>query len=814
MYERNQVGQLLVSATLTVAVLLGPASSTVSANGIIIAPPPVETIRPPEPRPPELRPPWHRPPHHPRRPIHDWMPLAIKSQQVDVSINDAAAETAIVQVFANRSGRQVEGTYLFPVPEIAAVHDFSMFMNGKKVTAELLDADKARQIYESIVSRMKDPALLECAGFGLIRAKVFPIPANGECRIELKYTQPVRIDSDMGSFRFPLKTQGCRLWPIEQFSFKATLRSTRYIADVFSPSHTCSIDRHGELEVVVGLEQSDLIPDRDLQLFYRFGDQAMGLTLLTHRAAGEDGFFMARIVPRVGEQAIASMPKNICFVLDTSGSMADSQKIDQAKKAMRFCIANLGEADRFNIISFATEVRKFTETWNTTESEQLAAARDYIDALKAIGGTDIDQAIREALSMRPMPCRGRGAPLAWTHNPYFIVFITDGEPTVGVTLPEEILANIAKANEERTSRVFVLGVGHQVNTKLLDRMADDNGGARDYVTPSEDLELKLSAFYMKLAHPILADLALAFRGVSVHDVYPKKLPDLFKGSQLVVLGRYGGDRARSAEIELSGRQHGGAEPHWQQAASGTDVGRAERRSYCYTGEFPAARSDNAYLPRLWAMRKIGYLLDELRLHGENKELKDEVVRLSKKYGIMTPYTSYLVHEDEEVAQRMRRAPSGGRSLRGALGGVFVDNAQEMEEARDGQVAFKGARSVGASQSNLTMQGAEADAAAQLMERVSEFNRDSSGNRLINFLGAKTFYRDGEKWVDSKYDGKAKPVILRLFSKEYFDFVAANTEAGQYLAQGDCVVLCWNGRVFETQPGPPSVGTLPTLPRPE
>ncbi len=754
------------------------------------------------------------------------MPLAIKRQQVDVSINDAVAETAIMQVFANRSGRQVEGTYLFPVPEIAAVHDFSMFMNGRKVSAELLDADKARDIYNSIVSKMKDPALLECAGYGLIRAKVFPIPAQGECRIELKYTQPVRIDSGMGSFRFPLKTQGCRVLPIEQFSLKATLRSTRHIADVFSPSHACSFDRHGELEVVVGLEQVDLIPDRDLQLFYRFGDQAMGLTLLTHRTRGDEGFFMARIVPRVGEQSIATMPKNICFVLDTSGSMAENQKIDQAKKALRFCIANLGEADHFNIISFATEVRKFTETWNTTEPERLGAARGYIDAIKAIGGTDINQAIREALSMRPMPCRDRGAPHAWTHNPYFIVFITDGEPTVGVTQPEEILANIAKANEDRASRVFVLGVGHQVNTKLLDRMADDNGGARDYVTPSEDLELKLSAFYTKLAHPILADLKLAFRGVPVHDIYPKNLPDLFKGSQLVVLGRYGGDHGRSAEIELSGKQHGPAYSHEQPVSSGTlqwrpaprfdeEAHGAGRRSYGYTGEFPAVRSDNEYLPRLWAMRKIGFLLDELRLHGESQELKEEVIRLSKMYGIMTPYTSFLVQEDEQVARQMRRAPAGGRSLGKAFRGIYEEKDDEMNEARDGQVAYKGAKSVGASQSNQAMQGAgSVQGEAQLMEQVAKFNSDRSGNQLINFIGPKTFYRDGEKWVDSKYDGKAKPEVLRLFSKAYFDFIAANSEAGQYLAQGENVVLCWNGKVYETQPPPSGVGTVPKLPRPK
>jgi Ca-activated chloride channel family protein len=772
---------MFILSSLTFTWLTLSAVPCAFGNGIII----VEPGSPPEPMPPiepDRRPPPFLPP--PPRPFHGWTPFALKSQQVEAAINDLTAETTVEQVFENRGGRPAEGVYLFAVAENAAVHNFTMWMNGREVTAELLDADKARQIYESIVARMRDPALLEYVGRGLIRARVFPIPVGGECRVKLRYSQPLHGDSGLFEYRFPLQRQECASMPIERFSLRATIRAARAISTVFSPSHSCSVDRHAEREVVVGLEQSNLLPDRDFQLLYKTADDPFGFMLLTHRTSGADGFFMARLAPSVTGLDVSVIPKNVCFVLDTSGSMAEGNKIGQAKKALRFCLGSLGKEDHFSLITFATEVRRFRDDWSMADQTSVDAASGFVEGLQATGGTDIDSAIARALSMNPaastQPAPTGAVRSPWQNNPYYIVFVTDGEPTVGVIEPAQILGNVAKANGGKQARIFVLGVGYQVNTKLLDRLADDNGGARDYVTPTEDLEIKLSALYGKLANPILTGLRLAFRGISVSEMYPRSLPDLFKGSEIQVLGRYNG-AAESAEIELSG------------------TCRGESKTYRYTARFPATETSNDGLPRLWAMRKIGFLLDELRLHGELKELKDEVIRLSKQYGIMTPYTSFLVQEDDKIALRERRAPVAGRGFAGGMRDAFARNEEAMGKAAGGQLADDGEDAVAESRGNVALQVARPQEAEETLGQILRNNRDAAGSTLMNYVGAKTFYREGDRWVDAEYDGKTRPIQLNAYSKEYSEFLAANTSAGRYLAQGDRVLLCWNGRVYETVP---------------
>lgn len=744
-------------------------------------------------------------PHEPsirrpdRRPIHSWTPFAIKSQRVDVVIDDARAETTLEQVFVNRSRRPAEGKYLFPISVDASVHDLSMWMNGREVTGELLDADKARKIYQSIVSKMKDPALLEYTGRGLIQASVFPIPAGGECRIKLRYTEPVRRDSGLAGYRFPLRGGACSHQPIERFSLRAVIRSDRSLSSVFSPTHECSIDRRGEREVVVGFERTNVMLENDFQVFNQTGEGAFGLSMLTHRTPGEDGFFMARISPKYAETSDI-LPKNICFVLDTSGSMADDNKIAQARKALKFCVTNLESRDRFSIVSFATEVKAFRDGWVTADEANKSAARSFIDDLKAVGGTDIDAALRHALGMNPGGKNGKvrnGGPDAprdeWRKSPFMVVFITDGEPTVGVTDVNQIVKNVAGANAgSSTARVFVLGVGFQVNTKLLDRLSDENGGAGDYVTPSENLELKMSAFYTKLAHPILTNLSLAFQGVSVHDLYPRKLSDLFKGSELVLMGRYGGASDVTASIELKGRRRG------------------EPVTHRYGARLPVADRDHNYLPRLWATRKIGYLLNELRLHGEKKELKDEVVRLSKKYGIMTPYTSYLVQEDERVARRRGVVPASGRFMPGNVNRAFAERDDEMEEARDGFVGAVGKASVAQSKSAKALRFG-GRAAPRVFRASLDYLRDKEGNQPMQFVGSKTFYRDGERWIDSDFDGKTEPVRIETFTDRYFDLLAEQPGIGPFAALGVRVVVSWRGTVYEFAPGKPQPLDPPAVP---
>ncbi|MBI4579744.1 MAG: VWA domain-containing protein, partial [Planctomycetes bacterium] len=580
----------------------GVSAATAWADGLIVVHPwvPPGEIRPvpmPVPRP---------------------TPLHVRYHRVEAEITDSVAITRIDQVFYNPNPRQLEGTYIFPLADDVAIQKFSMVMDGKEVRGELLDRDKAREIYQGIVNKNRDPALLEYMGTRMYRARVFPIPASGEVRIQLEYSQTIESVGGLATYRYPLNTEKFSSAPLGDVSVRVRIRSQLPLAAVFCPSHQASIDRKSPNEATVGYEEKNVKPDKDFLVGYQTSTDEFGLALLTYRGAGEDGYFMARIVPSFGQER-TPLPKDLTFVIDTSGSMAGT-KIEQARQALRFCLANLNAEDRFSIIAFSTEVRPWRDRLLRASRENVAEAREYAAGLSAVGGTNINDALLTALKQGETAGKDGG-------RPYMIVFLTDGLPTIGERDVQKILKNVRQANAGRV-RLFVFGVGSDLNTQLLDKLADDNHGSRQYVSEQEDLELKLSSFYAMIAHPVLSDVKLSFGGAEAYDLYPHDLPDLFKGSELVVFGRCRGTGEQA--VVLRGR-------------------RAEAEVvFKWTRDFGRRQLGHDYLPRLWANRKIAYLLDEIRMNGENAELKDEIVRLAKRYGILTPYTSFLVMEEAEL----------------------------------------------------------------------------------------------------------------------------------------------------------------------
>jgi len=703
------------------------------------------------------------PPRPPRPPRIIYMPLSIKYHRVTANITNAVAVTKIDQVFHNPNPRQLEGTYIFPLADDVAVQEFTMFMAGKQVKGELLDKDKARKIYEDYVRKMKDPALLEYVGSRMFKARVFPIPANGDVRITLAYSQAIPVKHGLATYRYPLNTEKFSSKPLEEVSVVATITSDVPLSSVFCPTHPVRIDRKSPNKYIASYEAKSVTPDKDFLLYYNLSKTEFGLSLLTHRSGGEDGVFMARLAPKMPKPE-QILPKDICFVIDVSGSMS-GLKIEQARKSLKFCLDNLNKDDRFNVISFSTESRPFQPKL-VSAADHVNAARQHVDQLKAIGGTNINDALADALKM------ATGDP----KRPYMIVFMTDGKPTVGVTDVKEILKNVSAANKDKV-RIFVLGVGSNVNTRLLDRLADDNHGNRDYVTEKEDLEIKLSNFYTALANPVLSDVNLSFNGVTVHDVYPKQLPDLFKGSELIVFGRYSG--SGEATIRLTGLR--------------SDT----KMMFGFEGDFPASQTTNEFLPRLWARGKIGYLMDQIRLHGSKKELKDEVIRLSKKYGIMTELTSWLVLEDAEAR------PSGAPvALRRSLGQPAAKSASARGRAAYDAVSGKASVRASRQINQLRVGGRIGGVRDESESLVSSLKlRDARGRKVVRNVGAKTFYRDGERWLDSVYTamGKDKPptVKIKLYAEEYFELTRRYPEAAKYLALGPQVVVVLNGKAYET-----------------
>src|SRR5262245_40987254 len=570
-------------------------------------------------------------------------PLAMVHHRVNVVIDDQAAITTVEQAFRNHTDRQLEATYLFPIPKGASVNRFTMWVDGKEQTGELLDSKKASQVYTDIVRRTQDPAILEYLGNNLMRLKIFPVPPKQDQKVKISFTAVAPQDNGVVEYVYPLKTDGRGTKTLEDFSVKARIKSQHPIQNVYSPTHAIAISRTSDKEVAMTFERDQAVLDKDFQLFYSLGNKEIGITPLAHRPiSAEDGYFLLLISPQLETSKSNIIPRDLVLVMDTSGSM-DNVKMDQARKALKHCLSNLNSGDRFAVVTFSTNVRKYRDALVEANTEQVDNAKKWVDGLKAGGGTAIEAALDTALELRTGD-EGRS---------FTVVFFTDGQPTIGEMKPEKILKGVEAKNTKNT-RIFTFGVGDDVNTALLDQLADTTKALSTYVRPAEDIEAKVTSLYGKISHPVRANVRLTTtENVKVHELYPPALPDLFFGSQLVVLGKYSG--SGSAAVKLTGQ-----------------VGK-ETREFAYDVTFPARTTeDREFVEHLWARRKVGFLLDQVRLNGEQKELMDEMLALAKKYGIATPYTSYLVVPDAPVpvaaASVTRSATPVDEAAARALGG--------------------------------------------------------------------------------------------------------------------------------------------------
>jgi Ca-activated chloride channel family protein len=546
-------------------------------------------------------------------------PLAIRSHRVDVSIQERVAETRVVQVFRNGTDRQLEATYIFPVPQGAVVSGFAMTVNGVRQEGQLLEAAEARTIYEGIVARMQDPGLVEYLGGNLFRARVFPIPPRGDQTVELRFTQTLDYQSGTLHYRYPLRTTGPQAATLEDFTLRAQIVSRTAIRAVYSPTHRVDTARRDEHNATVGFEEGRASLDRDFDLYYTVADGDVGLSVLTHRPVGEDGYFLMMVAPRTEVTEREIIGKDLLFVVDTSGSMS-GEKLRHAREALAAWVQRLNPDDTFNILRFSTDVERMSDTSLAASPENRARALAFINGFEASGGTAIEPALRAALDI---PVR-RGAPR-------IVVFLTDGMPTIGETDVQRIVQNVAARNAQvapgaTPAQVFAFGLGDDVNTTFLDLLAQQNRGGADYAGTGAEMATVLDRFYNRIAFPVLADLRLALPGADAYDIYPRDLGTLYRGGQLVVTGRY----RTAAPVRVG--------------LSATVAGQQGARTFEWPVTLPARDDANAFIPRVWGSRKVGYLLDEIRLRGENPELRDAVVQLARRFGIVTPYTSYLVTE--------------------------------------------------------------------------------------------------------------------------------------------------------------------------
>ena len=777
--------------------------------------------------------PW---PHPIPRPLPPFLPpiqglLTIDAVHVHAQITGGVARTEVEQVWRNDTDRAQEGSYLFPLPEGASITDFALYDGDRKLDGRLLDKDQAAGTYEGIVRQMRDPALLRYVGRGAYEVKLYPVPAHATRRITLHYVQPLAAEGSGGTRRFNCAfLSGGGVAP-HTATVEVKLSDPDPLASVYSPTHAVSVQRTGDRAATVSWEAKEGRVPTDFLLYYGTTRRApVGLSLLAYNVslphaqtatysppspggdAGkrDSGYFLLLAAPTLTQPSQTAPPRRIVLTLDRSGSM-DGSKIEQARNALVYVLKRLRPQDQFNVLTFNETVDKFSAAGLLPAApDNITRALAFVRDIHADGGTNIHDALQATLKQFPTADDGR---------PNMTIFLTDGLPTVGETDQAKITEAARLLSRPRHARVFDFGVGYDVDVPFLDRLAEANRGDSDYVRPEEDIEAKVSHFYEKVASPVLTNLHLELTGAATSETYPRPsdLPDLFAGSQLLIAGRYSGSGPVTAKL------------------TGTVNGKPA--TYTLSAALPALAEQNDFLPRLWATRKIATLLDSIRLRQsdstsptEDPALVAEIVRLSKEYGVITPYTSFLATDSGGEPMPAPPGPvfGAGNSFGsgyggfggGGYGGGGVSAPVRSRGGYNGGASLKAPPSAAAPAHVYALPGivglSSGAAATTQSQTLKAARRATVANGLAGYdaagekdaaahvraVGSKTFLLQNGLWTDSAYDPKKadKVIVLQSYSDAQFALLKALPALTDYAALGDSVlVVLDNGQALRFSP---------------
>jgi Ca-activated chloride channel family protein len=644
-------------------------------------------------------------------------PVTRVGSTVRMTLDGRVARVEVTERFRNSGGTVAEGSYLYPLPGEAVFSNFSLWSGDQELKGETLRAEEARRIYEEIVRRRKDPALLTLAGHGLVRAQVFPIQPGETRTVALRYTQVPGRTGDALRLHHALGLRG----PEAGTELEIAVADAGAYGTPFSPTHRLDTRREGgRLTIRVAPESGG-----DVEIFLPIERRLAGAGVVTHALPGEDGYFLLLLSPARADAA-AAVPRDLTLVVDVSGSMSGT-KLEQAKAALQQALGTLGPRDRFRLIPFSSAVRPFRESLTPATEANVAAAREFIDGLGAEGGTNISGAMDAALAESADPERLS-----------LVVLVTDGLPSVGEQAPDRIAE--AAAVRAGGTRIFTVGIGPDVNTYLLDRLASRGRGSVEYVAPGASVETAVGNLLAKLRYPALVNLRIAQAPVELRLLQPERLPDLFYGEELLVLGRYAGTGTGPLVI------------------TGERAGRRERIEV--TAAFGRSQEEGEYIPRLWAARRIGELTRQIRLEGGGPALVEEVRQLGLRHGILTEYTAYLVQEPDMVAA----APATREERQRATGQTAVERASASAKLSD--------------VNNL----AAADEVSQRRAAQTPSTPDTRRH------GGRVFRKDGAGWTDLGHRDRMRVTAVTPYSTAYFELVRMLPEIAPYLTVGEEVLV--------------------------
>jgi len=643
------------------------------------------------------------------------------------TVEGDSARTTVELAIRAKQDTPVDTVCIMPLPaelQLAEVKA-SMVANDKQtdLSAVILPPDKAQSLYESAARALKQPAILAHVGK---QAVCVPLRPNGlKAQLTITFNQTVVKEAGLLRYVAPMPDTSLSGESIEKLTFTATIKHTLPLRTVFCATHPVKIARPGLKEAQVESRTEKYSGAGDLVVQYVADIDPLGVRILAHRMKDDDeGFFLLLANPTGSEKEAAPIPKDMLFVVDTSGSMR-GDKMEQARAAIEYCLDNLNPEDRFNIVAFGTEVTAFKPDVVTRSPAAVTAAKAFLDDLEPSGRTNIGDALAKAMAGDAGKGRMR-----------IMLFLTDGAPTAGELVPDKIIEQV-KARNKSATRIYVFGVGTDVDTRLLGKIAETGQGSAEFIRPDEEIDIKVAALYNRLSNPILSDVVLDFGGLAVNALYPKQVTTLFKGSELVLLGRYRKGGKHTVTIR------------------GTVAGEA--RSFPYEADFPAAEQPrNGEVALLWAVRRIGHLTQEIRLHGQNQELTDEVVRLGRQFGIITEYTRFLA--DARPLPSVA-APDAARSA-----------MQKAHREIGGKWAVAQARN------EQRMQDASVAAAAEINVFEDEAGQEQRESRIVQ-IGRRAFFKKDKRWVESSAAAKTestntqtKARQIKFMSDDYLKLV--------------------------------------------
>jgi Mg-chelatase subunit ChlD len=547
--------------------------------------------------------------------------LPVSAIKIKLKIVGQVAIVRVEHLFRNDTDENLEGTYYFPVPEGASLLEFAVFDGEERRVGRVKEKEEAGRAYTAAASQGENPAILEMNKRGWFQSHIYPILPHSDKRVEIIYSQILSAKDSVIAFDYPLGQGYKKLKvPVGNVEVELDLSAASAINNVFSPTHPIDFTFDGERHVTGKLNTVGGGDAENFRLQYSLAEEDVSLSLLTYRRKGEDGHFLIMLSPKVDFDKRRISSKDVIFVVDVSGSMA-GEKLQQAKEALRFGLKQtLKESDRFNIIAFESQIRAMSKTMLFATPSSISQALDFVDKLKADGGTNINDSLVAAMQM--FETDGR---------PHNLVFLTDGEPSSSITDPQQIATNVKTANRHR-AHLFAFGVGRNVNNLLLEKLASDNRGADSKITDTTELNRTISSFFAKVAQPVLSDLHVDFGQLEVERTHPAELPDLYTRGQIKIFGRYrNAEDLRNVAIALTG-----------------SMNEQSQRFDFNELNFPLENDENEFLAKLWANERVTSLLAQIRLHGEKPALKDEVISLAREFNLVTPYTSMYVPTTNEI----------------------------------------------------------------------------------------------------------------------------------------------------------------------